>query len=115
VQPAAGHGRGANTAAAELINHLSAYPELLLQMKAAARVGGRRWTLYLDSGITVQLPERNWMQAVRRRMSSTARSSSCRRASGRWTCGLPGRVIVEVAEAAAENAGPKKKAAAKRQ
>ena len=41
---------------ADLINQLSAYPDIMLQVKAAARVGSRRWTLYLDNGITVQLP-----------------------------------------------------------
>ena len=37
-------GEGANLAAAELIYQLEAYPDLMLQVKAAARVGGRRWT-----------------------------------------------------------------------
>ncbi len=57
-------GEGANLAAAELINQLEAYPDLMLQVKAAARVGGRRWTLYLDNGVTVLLPERDWAEAI---------------------------------------------------
>jgi cell division protein FtsQ len=69
-----------------------------LQLKAAARVGKRRWTLYLDSGITVQLPERDWQDALRmadelnrtqRLLSRGIRSVDLR---------LAGRVIVEVAE-----------------
>jgi cell division protein FtsQ len=57
-------GEGAQTVAAELINQLSANPALMSQVKAAAWVGGRRWTLYLDSGVTVLLPEANWTQAL---------------------------------------------------
>jgi len=59
-------GEGANTAAAELFNHLEATPDLLLQVKAAARVGDRRWTLYLDSGVTVLLPETGVPEAIRK-------------------------------------------------
>ncbi len=59
-------GEGAQFAAAELINQVSVYPALMLQMRAAAWVGGRRWTLYLDSGVTVLLPERGWVEAMRK-------------------------------------------------
>ena len=97
-------GEGANTAAAELINQLAAYPDIMLQVKAAARVGSRRWTLYLDNGITVQLPERDWQQAIamadelnrtQRLLSRGIRSLDLR---------LQGRVTVEVAEIAAAEA-----------
>ncbi|MFN4142050.1 cell division protein FtsQ/DivIB [Aestuariivirga sp.] len=104
-------GEGANSAAAELVNQLSAYPDIMLQVKAAARVGNRRWTLYLDSGITVQLPEKGWEEALRtvdglnrsqRLLSRGIRSVDLR---------LAGRVIVEVAELEAEDAGSKTKKA----
>lgn len=105
-------GEGANVAAAELINQLSAYPGIMLQVKAAARVGNRRWTLYLDSGITVQLPEKGWQDALRladelntsqRLLSRGIRSVDLR---------LAGRVIVEVAELEAGTDGDKKKTVA---
>jgi cell division protein FtsQ len=106
-------GEGANVAAADLINQLAAYPDIMLQVKAAARVGKRRWTLYLDSGITVQLPENGWQDALRvaddlnttqRLLSRGIRSVDLR---------LAGRVIVEVAELAASDleGGTKKTAA----
>ena len=97
-------GEGANAAAAELINQVSAYPDIMLQMKAAARVGQRRWTLYLDSGITVQLPEKDWREAIaladelnrtQRILSRGIRSLDLR---------VPGRVGVEVAEIAEPDA-----------
>jgi cell division protein FtsQ len=50
-------GEGAQGAAQELVNRLEAHPHLRSRVKAAARVGQRRWTLYLDSGATVALPE----------------------------------------------------------
>lgn len=108
-------GEGANTAAAELINHLEAYPDLLLQVKAAARVGGRRWTLYLDSGATVLLPEQNVADAVRTvndlNVSQQILSKGIRSVDLR----LDGRVTVEVAELAAEGKDAGKKALARKQ
>lgn len=57
-------GEGAQVAADALINQLEALPELMLQVKAAARVGDRRWTLYLDNGVKVLLPEEGVAEAL---------------------------------------------------
>lgn len=57
-------GNDANLAAEELINQLEAYPDLMLQVKAASRVGSRRWNLYLDNGVSVLLPEAGWQTAL---------------------------------------------------
>ena len=103
-------GEGANVAAAELFNHLEATPDLLLQVKAAAWVGDRRWTLYLDSGVTVMLPEKGWEQAIalvddlnreQRLLSKGIRSVDMR---------VPGRVVASVAEVKADEANVKKAA-----
>lgn len=91
-------GEGANSAAAELINQLEAYPDLLLQVKAAARVGGRRWTLYLDSGITVLLPERNWTAAIREVNDLNTSQQLLSKGIKSVDMRLDGRVTVEVAE-----------------
>ena len=95
-------GEGAQTAAAELINQLSANPALMSQVKAAARVGGRRWTLYLDSGVTVLLPEANWTQALvkLRKLDETQQllSKGIRSVDFR----VAGRISVAVAEVTAD-------------
>lgn len=91
-------GEGANTAAAELVNQLSAYPGVLLQVKAAARVGGRRWTLYLDNGITVQLPENGAEQAIALADELNRTQQLLSRGIRSLDLRLPDRVIVEVAE-----------------
>jgi cell division protein FtsQ len=105
-------GEGANTAAAELVNQLAAYPDIMLQVKAAARVGKRRWTLYLDSGITVQLPERDWHDALRMADELNRSQQLLSKGIRSVDLRLAGRVIVEVAELAPEEAGAGKKKAA---
>ncbi len=97
-------GEGANVAAAELINQLAAYPDIMLQVKAAARVGSRRWTLYLDNGITVQLPERDWQQAIAMADQLNRTQQLLSRGIRSLDLRLQGRVTVEVAEIAAAEA-----------
>lgn len=107
-------GEGANLAAEELINQLEAYPDLMLQVKAASRVGKRRWNLYLDSGVAVLLPERDWTVALatldsldrsQKLLSKGIRSVDLR---------LAGQVTVAVAEIAAETDKAAKPKAASR-
>ncbi|MBM3519865.1 MAG: FtsQ-type POTRA domain-containing protein, partial [Alphaproteobacteria bacterium] len=57
-------GDGAQKVAAELINQLEVIPGIRSRFRAAARVGMRRWTLYLDNGVTLLLPERGWQKAL---------------------------------------------------
>jgi cell division protein FtsQ len=99
-------GEGAQTAAAELINQLEATPGLMLQMKAAARVGDRRWTLYLDSGVTILLPEQGWQQALaevnRLDLTQHLLSKGIRSVDMR----LPDRISVAVAEVASADGPP---------
>ena len=108
-------GEGANKAAAELINQLEVYPDLLLQVKAAARVGDRRWTLYLDSGVTVLLPEDGMKDAI-------GMVNELNRSQGLLSKGITsvdlrrdGRIVVEVAEVKVEKTGTGKKKVAKSQ
>lgn len=57
-------GEGAHRAAAELVGQLEAIPQVKKHVTAAARVGQRRWTLYLDNGATVALPEKEPAKAL---------------------------------------------------
>jgi cell division protein FtsQ len=57
-------GHGAQTAVYELFTQLESHSMLRDRMKAAARVGGRRWTLYFAEGVKVALPEENVEEAL---------------------------------------------------
>lgn len=49
-----------------LLELLGTQPELMAQVKAAVRVGGRRWDLMLQGGVDVRLPEIGAPQALAR-------------------------------------------------
>lgn len=94
-------GEGAHRAVAGLVGELNAVPQVKKHVAAAARVGQRRWTLYLDNGITVALPEMDSDRAL-------ATLAKLDRAQGLLSKGikaidlrLPGEVIVELAAPAA--------------
>lgn len=63
-------GKGAQEAAYELFNQLQPHSALLEKLKAAARVGDRRWTLYFANGVKAALPEKgvdealSWIEAA---------------------------------------------------
>jgi cell division protein FtsQ len=99
-------GEGAHLAAKELINQLEAAPAIRSHLLAAARVGERRWTLYLDNGVKLALPEQGVDEAL-------ARVARLDREQGLLAKGIQGvdlrikgRVIIEVATVKAE---PEKK------
>ena len=52
-------GEGAQTQVASLVNHPDENRLVTSKVKAASRVGGRRWNLYLTTGQRVLLPETN--------------------------------------------------------
>jgi cell division protein FtsQ len=57
-------GDGAGKSASQLFAVLVRYPELREKMLAAIRVGDRRWTLKLKSGVEVMLPDDNVDEAL---------------------------------------------------
>jgi cell division protein FtsQ len=61
-------GEGANLAAPALLEALQATPEIQIRMQGAARIGNRRWNIYLDDGLKILLPENN----VRRSLEQLA-------------------------------------------
>ena len=52
-------GEGAAAQAKELFSELSFFPEIRNKLHAAIRVGNRRWTLLLNNGRKILLPERH--------------------------------------------------------
>jgi cell division protein FtsQ len=71
IAPTAGNlllhvvGLGANTAAADLVNQMSATPGLFHEVKAAVRVGERRWDLHMNNGLVIALPETDMAIAMK--------------------------------------------------
>jgi cell division protein FtsQ len=59
-------GGDAASVATELMTALGAVPEIAGRVDTAVRVGGRRWDLHLDGGVTVKLPEAGVAEALGR-------------------------------------------------
>ena len=59
-------GLGAAEKASDLIEILNQYPLIQTRVKAAIRVGQRRWNLRLESGVDVQLPDQDEEAAIGR-------------------------------------------------
>jgi len=53
-------GSGAPQAAAPFLDALGKAKAVQARLKAAERIGERRWDLVLDGGVTVKLPEERW-------------------------------------------------------
>jgi len=62
-------GAGAAEHATGLIELLNQYPLIRSRVRAAIRVGERRWNLRLDSGVDVQLPDDKEEMALRKLLS----------------------------------------------
>ena len=62
-------GNGVELRAAHLIDTLDEYPVIRNRLVSAVWVKGRRWTLNLDHGGSVLLPEEGFEQALRRLMT----------------------------------------------
>jgi len=58
-------GEGAAKNAPELYETLKPYDELKQQLIASVRVGDRRWTLKLPSGVAIRLPDDNIADALK--------------------------------------------------
>ena len=57
-------GEGAGKNAAQLFDQLTPFGELTQDLIAAIRVGDRRWTLKLASGLEIMLPDDNIAEAL---------------------------------------------------
>lgn len=99
-------GDGANLAAAELVSALKDAPGLAAVVRGAARVGGRRWTLFLESGTTIALPEKGIPAALQQASVLEEKTLILRKGIAAIDMRIPGRMTIAVAlqEAAATTA-----------
>lgn len=91
-------GGGANANASEFLTDLMSEPEVASEMRAAVLVGGRRWDLHLDNGVTVKLPERNVRDALRQLVRLTSERQLLERDVVVVDLRLPDRVTVRLPE-----------------
>ena len=91
-------GRGANAGVVEYVNHMEAFPDLMIKVQAAARVGERRWTLYLDNGVKIALPETGIDTALQRVAKLDAEQNLLSKGIREIDLRLPDRIVVAVAE-----------------
>jgi len=90
-------GEDAPAHAAALIDVLATQPELRPLVRAATRVGGRRWNLRLASGIDVRLPEEDATAAWARLADYQRTHSVLERDVQVLDLRFPGRLIVRKA------------------
>lgn len=91
-------GKGANTAAAAYVNQMEAMPDVMLKVQAAARVGERRWTLYLDNGVKIALPETNVDIALKRVAELDATQKILSKGIREIDLRTPDRIVIALAE-----------------
>jgi cell division protein FtsQ len=96
-------GEGAQTAISELVNQLEAHPQLKSRVLAAARVGQRRWTLHLDNGVAIALPEKDIGAALAKVDELDQRHELLSKGIKGIDLRIAGRVTVAVTELPAES------------
>jgi cell division protein FtsQ len=98
-------GSDAPRHAARLFDILASHPPLARRVKAAVRIGGRRWNLHMDNNIQVRLPERDlaaawsYLAELERRHGLLAKDVTA------VDLRLPDRVIVRPAKRATDKEG----------
>lgn len=89
-------GEGAQSSVAELVNHMEGHPGIKSRVNAAARVGKRRWTLYLDHGLRVALAEKNVAGGLARLVELNEQEGVFDKAVELIDLRFPGRTIVRL-------------------
>ena len=101
-------GEGAQFEVAGLVNQLEVSTDLSSRVSGAARVGQRRWNLYLDNGITILLPEENVAGALARLSALESSQNLLSKGVRSVDLRFPGRVIVGIAEIEETTSGKSK-------
>ncbi len=106
-------GDGANARLGEFTALLDASAELRPRIVAGVRVGDRRWTLKMRSGVDVELPEADPLAAMATLLTEERQSRLLERDILSVDLRVPGRVFVRLSEeaAAARDAAKPKKVA----
>jgi cell division protein FtsQ len=91
-------GDGANLAVEQLVNHLEANPELKKKISAAALVGKRRWTLYLNNGVKIALPAEGVPEALTKVSELDASQNILSKGIREIDLRIPGQMTVAIAE-----------------
>ncbi|WP_237476659.1 cell division protein FtsQ/DivIB [Lichenibacterium dinghuense] len=94
-------GDGANTRVGEFQALLGAAGELRDKVRAGVLVGKRRWTLQMDSGIEVELPELDAMDTLKRLADIERQSHILEKDVVSIDLRIPGRITARLTEDAA--------------
>jgi cell division protein FtsQ len=105
-------GAGAEQAAERFLAKLVRYPAIARLVEASVRVADRRWNLYLQGGIEIQLPEFAPEHALQRLVELERTKKLLARDIVRVDLRLPDRVTVRLSDAAAAAREQAQKAAA---
>lgn len=101
-------GPGAPEAASDLFTMLAAEPDIAPRVKAAVRVGKRRWNVWLDAigegGIDIRLPESEPAQALARLVALNREQGLLRRDLAMIDLRLTDRLIVRLTDSAEQPA-----------
>lgn len=94
-------GKGANLRVKEFVALLDSAPDLAGQIRAGTLVSGRRWTLKLQNGVDVKLPEEGAEAALKAFSNLEHAAHISGRAVLAIDLRIPDRVIVRLTEEAA--------------
>ncbi len=99
-------GAGAPEAASDLFTMLAAAPSLGPRVKAAVRVGQRRWDLWVDDlrpgrGVVIHLPESRPAEALKILIALEAKDHVLERDIAGIDLRIPDRLVVQLSERAA--------------
>lgn len=100
-------GQGAEKEAADLLSRLVLQPAIFSQVRAAVRVGGRRWDLHMQNRTVVKLPEENTDAALARLAKLISDQRVMERSIKTLDLRLPDRLIMEKTEPAEPKAPTK--------
>jgi cell division protein FtsQ len=90
-------GGDAATHAAELLDLLSAHPEIAKRVQASSWIGSRRWDLKMDNGVAVLLPETGLGTALQQLDDAEISSRLLERDIVAVDLRLPGKLVVRLA------------------